>query len=234
MKKILLLVLSFCCINFVNAQQIIENPAVAEQTHQDLKIVRIGIYSDSTIINLSIENKLVQGGWFCADTKIYIENPKDHQRYSLIKARGIPRCPSVYNFKYEGERLNFTLVFPKVPAKTALLNLIEDCEKSCFQFKDIILDEKLNRDINLYTHGVELYAANKINEAIDCFTKVVEDIPAFPTHVYGYSYFNLIRIYSNLGNKSKAMFWYDQLEKSTLPDKQYFTNSLQKEGVNLK
>jgi tetratricopeptide (TPR) repeat protein len=234
MKNLLLLISILCCYTYANAQQIIENPTVAEQTHQDLKIVSVGIYSDSTVINLSIENKLAQGGWFCADKKIYIENPRDHKRFDIVKARGIPRCPSVYSFKYVGEKLNFTLVFPKLPAETRLLNLIEDCEKSCFQFKDIILDEKLNRDINLYTHGVELYAANKINEAIDCFTKVVEDIPAFPTHVYGYSYFNLIRIYFNTGDKATAKFWYDQLEKSTLPDKQYFINSLQKEGVNLK
>ena len=234
MKKIIVLVTILYCSTNIRAQRIIENPAVAEQTHQDLKIVRVSKYSDSTVINLSLENKMAEGGWFCADNKIYIENPKDHQRFDIIKARGIPRCPSVHRFKKVGEKLNFTLVFPKLPAETTLLNLIEDCDKSCFSFKGIILDEKLNSDINLYTHGVELYAANKNNEAIDCFTKVVEVIPAFPTHVYGYSFFNLIRIYANSGDKVTAKFWLDRLEKSSLPDKQYFINALQKEGIQLK
>ncbi len=234
MKKLLIIFALLNCNTLLFAQRIVENPAVAEQTHQDLRILRIGIYSDSTVIDLSIENKLVQGGWFCADKKIYIENPRDHKRFDIIKARGIPRCPSVYSFKHIGEKLNFTLVFPKISADARILNLIEDCDKSCFQFKDIILDEKLNNDINLYTHGVELYAANNINEAIDCFTKVVAEIPAFPTHVYGYSYFNLIRIYFNKGDKETAKFWYNQFEKSTLPDKQYFINSLLKEGILLK
>jgi tetratricopeptide (TPR) repeat protein len=187
------------------------------------------LYNDSTVINLTVENKLTQGGWFCADKNIYIENSKDHKRYNLVKSKGIPTCPSVYDFKRINEKLNFSLVFPAIPAGTKLLNLIEDCDKSCFRFNEIILDEKLNSDIKLYTRGVELYAANNTKDAIDCFTKVVETLPEFPTHVYGYSYFNLIRIYFNSGDKPTARFWYNQLEKSNLPDKDYFITSLKKE-----
>lgn len=234
MKKLIIILFLLSNYSLLNAQIIIENPAVAEQSLPELIITRVSIFNDSTVINLSVENKLAQGGWFCADKKIYIESSKEHQRFNIIKANGIPRCPSVYNFKYIGERLNFTLVFPKIPKGTSLLNLIEDCDKSCFSFKNIILDEKLNSDIRLYTQGVQLYAANKTNEAIDIFTKIVEVIPSNPTHVYGYSYFNLIRIYYNNGNKVTAKFWLEQLEKSTLPDKQYFINSLLKEGINLK
>jgi hypothetical protein len=234
MKKLITIFILLCCFSFSKAQIIVENPAVAEQTHQDLTIVRVGLYNDSTVIDLSIENKLAQGGWFCADNKIYIENPRTHIQYNILKARGIPRCPSVYNFKKVGERLNFTLVFPELPSGIRLISLIEDCDKSCFRFNDIILDEKLNSDIRLYNLGIELYAANKMTEAIDCFTKVVAVIPAFPTHVYGYSYFNLIRICFNNGDKITARFWYDQLEKSSLPDKQYFITALQKEGIQIK
>ncbi|NVO08419.1 MAG: hypothetical protein HXX16_00500 [Bacteroidales bacterium] len=234
MKKAILLYSVFCCSILVDAQQIIENPVAAEQTHQDLTILRVGLYKDSTIIDLSVQNKLVQGGWFCADKNIYIENPKDHKRYKLIKTRGIPTCPSVHSFKEIGEKLKFSLVFPKIPVETKLINLIEDCDKSCFKFTEVILDEKLNKDIRLYSQGVDLYAANKIDDAIDCFSKVVEVIPEFPTHVYGYSYFNLIRIYFNKGDKLTARFWYDQLEKSHLADKDYFINSLKKEGIQVK
>ena len=235
MKKLILILIAISCISSINAQITINEPAVAnEQTHADLNITTITLYNDSTVINLSIENKLPEGGWFCADKDIYIETPKNHKRFNIVKARGIPRCPSVYNFKKVGERLNFTLVFPNIPSDTRLLNLIENCDKSCFRFTDIILDKKLNSDIKLYTKGVELYAANKIQEAIDCFTKVVETIPQFPTHVYGYSYYNLVKIYHDKGDNLSAKFWYEQLEKSTLPDKQYFINSLGKEGIVIK
>lgn len=234
MKNFFIIFYLLFSFSLIEAQTIVDNPAVAEQTHQELEIVRIGLFKDSTVIDLSVENKLAQGGWFCADNKIYIESQKDHKHLNIIKARGIPRCPSVHNFKKVGEKLNFTLVFPAIPANTRLLNLVEDCDKSCFRFSDIILDKKLNNDIKLYSHAMELYAGNKTDEAIECFTKVVEVVPDFPTHVYGYSYFNLIRIYSDKGDKVTARFWLDQLEKSTLPDKQYFINSLKKEGIQLK
>jgi len=232
MRNLATLIIFLLYLQYSFAQQIIEKPAVAEQTHQDLNINYIALYSDSTVVNLSVENKLAQGGWFCADRKIYIETTQEHKRYNIIKARGIPRCPAVHNFKKIGEKLSFTLVFPAIPQGINRLNLIEDCDKSCFSFKSIILDLKLNQDINLYTRGVELYAANKNKEAIDCFSKVVEAIPSSPTHVYGYSYFNLVRIYYGSGDKATARFWFEQLEKSPLPDKQYFINSLKKEGIS--
>lgn len=234
MKRYLLSIVSFWFVLSLTAQVVINKPTCAEQTHPELIINSIQIFKDSTVINLSVENKLVQGGWFCADKNIFLETPSDHKKTRVIKANGIPTCPSVHSFKRIGEMLSFSLVFPGIPAETKLLNLVEDCDKSCFSFKGIILDEKLNADIKLYSKGVEFYAANKTTEAIECFTKVVETIPAFPTHVYGYSYFNLIRIFYNNGNKITAKFWLDQLEKSTLPDKQYFINSLQKEGIQLK
>ncbi|RPH31764.1 MAG: hypothetical protein EHM93_12090 [Bacteroidales bacterium] len=235
MKKFGLIIAALCSSTIIEAQQIIENPVVADDpTHQDLNINYIALYPDSTVINLSVENKLAQGGWFCADRKIYIETTQEHQRFNIIKARGIPRCPAVHSFKKVGEKLTFTFVFPAIPKGINRLNLIEDCDKSCFSFKNIILDVKINQDIRLYMQGVEFYAANKNKEAIDCFSKVVEAIPSSPTHVYGYSYFNLIRIHFNSGDKVTAKFWLEQLEKSSLLDKQYFINSLQKEGIQLK
>jgi len=233
MKKISFLIITLLCLQYSNAQQIIENPVAEDQSHQDLNINFIKLYKDSTVIELLIENKLAQGGWFCADNKIYIELPQGHQRFNILKARGIPRCPNAYNFKRIGEKLQFTFIFPAIPQGINRLNLVEDCDKSCFRFSNIILDNKLSSDIRLYTKGIELYASNKFNEAIDCFTKVVEDIPTNPAYVYGYSYFNLIRIYYNSGDKVKAKFWFDQLEKSTIPNKDYFINSLQKEGIQL-
>ncbi|MHC1703707.1 MAG: hypothetical protein AB9846_07345 [Tenuifilaceae bacterium] len=231
MRPTLLLLFFLAATSFLKAQVVIDNPAVAEQNHQELVIIKIELYKDSTIVNLSVENKLAQGGWFCTDRNTYVEEPKSRLRYNLLKAKGIPYCPSVHSFKKIGEKLYFTLVFPGIPSGTKRINIIENCDKACFSFKGVILDNKLNNDINLYTKGVELYAANSLNEAIDCFTKVVETIPEFPTHVYGYSYFNLIRIYADKGDKLTSRFWREQLERSALPDKQYFIDALIKEKV---
>ena len=85
MKKILLFAIILCCHSYLNAQQTIVNPAVAEQSSQELIITRVGLFSDSTVIDLSVENKLAQGGWYCADKKIYIETPIEHHRFNIIK-----------------------------------------------------------------------------------------------------------------------------------------------------
>lgn len=215
----------------VSAQRIIELPAAAEQTHPELIIERISIYNDSTVVQLSVENKMEQGGWFCADRNIYIENPTLRMKYRLIRARGIPACPSVHNFKRAGEVLRFSLIFPGIPENLRVINLIEDCNKSCFRFKGVILDGKLNEDIRLYNRGVEHYAANRLDEAVECFARVVETIPAFPTHVYGYSYYNLVRIHADKGDTNNAAFWTEQLKSSPLPDKEYFIDLLRREKL---
>lgn len=234
MKRIALLAISLIIANVSFAQLVIEAPIAVDQTHQDLNIDFVRIYKDSTVFELSVENKLAQNGWFCADKKIYIETLTGHQRFNILNARGIPRCPNVYSFKRVGEKLHFTLIFPAIPQGTNRLNLVEDCDKSCFKFLEIILDNKLNADFRIYSKGVELYAANKLDQAIDCFSKVVEVIPSSPSHIYGYSYYNLIKIYNDKKDKEKVLFWLEQLEKSPLINKQYFINSLQKEGLQLK
>jgi hypothetical protein len=231
MRITLTALLSFIFSNILVGQITIEKPNAAEQSQPELKILSIVFHRDSTVVNLSIENKLAAGGWYCADKKIYIEDPKSRYRYFLIKTRGIPTCPAVHNFTRAGEILNFTLTFTPIKSIPKLVNLIEDCNQSCFSFKGIILDKNLNDDINTYTSGVEHYAANRTKEAIECFMKVVEEIPEFPTHVYGYSYFNLIRIFHDKGDEATKQFWLEQMERSTLPDKKYFIEALQKEGV---
>ena len=92
------------------AQKIVEKPVVAEQTHLELTILKIGLYKDSTVVNLSIENKLDQGGWFCTDRNTYIEDVRDHKRYKLQKTRNIPNCPATHTFSRVGEIVKFSLL----------------------------------------------------------------------------------------------------------------------------
>jgi tetratricopeptide (TPR) repeat protein len=232
--KIMLLQLLLMCFLSIHGQVIIEKPAVAEQTHSDLTILRIVRYQDSTVVCLSVENKLAQGGWFCADKKIYIEDAKSLKQYKILKTNGIPTCPDSYNFTYVGEKLNFTLIFPYIPQNVNLINLVEDCNNACFRFNEIILDEKRNNDIKMYDKGYQLYTNKQPDEAILFFSKVVELIPNAPVHVYGFSYYYLVKIYLEKGNNEKAKFWFEQLKKSNLPDKQYFIDSLKKEGYEEK
>lgn len=229
MAKIIHPLVLLALISFgAKAQLEVIKPFAAEQSHGELNIDKITFYGDSTVFNLSVTNKLDIGGWFCADKSIYVEDPSTHQRYRIIHSVGIPNCPDVYNFKKKGETLSFSLVFPYIQQGSRTLDLVENCNQSCFNFKGIILDEKLNTDIRTFNQGMELYTNNKINEAITCFTKVIEDIPPFPTHVYGYSFYHLVVIYQNKKDNPAAKYWFDQLEKSSLPDKQYFIDAIRK------
>ena len=228
MKKLLALVLSICPA-FLNAQLVVHNPAVAEISHPELHITKITFDTNSTIFYMHVENKRNSGGWFCTDKKMYVENPQTHQRYWLRESIDVPNCPNVHSFKNADETLDFRLIFEAIPTTCRTLHLVEDCQQSCFFFKNIILDAKLNEDIITYEKGMELYQQNHFAEAIAEFTRVVMEIPPFPTHVYGYSYYHLITINRHIGNSAMATFWLEQLECSTLPDKQYFIDNLQKQ-----
>jgi tetratricopeptide (TPR) repeat protein len=219
--------------SIVNAQyRTVQYPNIVQSSHPELTIERISFFIDSTVVDLSIVNRLPEGGWFCTDNNTYIEDAHNLGRFKLIRAIGIPSCPDVYRFKRVDEELKFSIVFPGLPGNPQLLNLIEACDKACFSFRGIILDERLNRDISLFDKGVKCYADDKLEDAIEIFSRIVEDIPANPTHVYGYSFYNLIRIYFQKGDKKTAQLWFEQLEKSGLPNKQYFIDALKDEGIN--
>ncbi len=219
MNRLLLLLFALILFFEGNAQtRVVLNPSVAEQSHRELSINKIKFYPDSTVIELTIINSLPEGGWFCIDSNTYIED-----------AKGISWCPQVYRFQQVGETLQFFLVFPEMEVEAEVLNLIEQCERACFSFRGIILDDKLNYDIRLFDEAMNCYVSNNLDKAIELFMNVVEDIPANPTHVYGYAYYHLVQIYLNKGDKKTAQFWVEQLERSGLPNRQYFMNAIGRE-----
>lgn len=229
MKKVILLVFTLLIMRLGFAQRVIVNPFAAELSHPELNIDSVAMYSDSTVFYMTVENKADKGGWFCADKKIYIENPKTHERIYRRATRGIPVCPDTYNFKALGEKLSFSLLFPVISSDLKTINLIEDCDRACFYFKGIILDNKLNSDIRTFNKGMEYYTANSLDSAIQCFTDVVNYIPDFSTHVYGYAYYHLVVIYNSKGDSISAHFWLNQLRASILPNKDYFIKMIKRD-----
>lgn len=227
MKAFLILLLF--CISSAQAQVVIEKPFSAELSHPELTIESIELYSDSTVINLTIVNNADSNGWFCADKNIYIENLNTRQRYYRVGSRGIPICPATHNFSRKGETLSFTLIFPAIPQNLNSINIVEDCSKACFFFKGVILSNKLNSDIRLFNQGMEYYTKNNIPQALEYFSKVVDDIPANPTHVYGYAFYHLVMIYHSMGDSHNAGFWLNQLKTSALPNKDYFIRMVKRD-----
>ncbi|HDP54693.1 MAG TPA: hypothetical protein ENN24_03295 [Bacteroidetes bacterium] len=227
-----LLVLILLCLQAKGQIRIVDNPAVAQQSHPELKVDQILFYTDSVVVRLSILNQLTEGGWFCADRNTFIEDPDSFTRLKVIGKTGIPWCPNAHRFSKVGEELTFSLVFPAIAGNPETLNIVEVCDKSCFELKGIILSEKLNRDIRLFDEAMRNYSENSYAKALELFAQIVEEIPERPTHVYGYSFYNLARICWQIGERDYAQEWVKQLELSSLPNKQYFLRNLEKELVD--
>jgi hypothetical protein len=210
--------------------QVFEKPYAEYQSHDDLIIVKIEINKNFTLVDLSVENKLDSGGWFCIGRNVVLKT-SDNREYDMTRSENIPVCPDIYKFKFPGEVLNFCLFFPPVDPGKGPIDITEICEKACFFFKGVILDNKLNKDIRLFEAGLESYNNKNYQAGIENFKLIVADIPEKPAHVYGFSYYYLILSCLKLDQEEIAKQWFDELNKSNLPDKRSFINKLEEMKV---
>lgn len=217
MKTIILL----CSILFLNSVFAQEQTIVnfGNSTHP-FQILNIKHNSTETSIKLVLTNQ-IDGGYFCADKKIYLSNA--HQGYEAIlkRAEGIPSCPEVYRFQKAGEKLVFTLIFDKIPESLTHFDLVEACNENCFRVSGIIADETLNNSIN---ESYALFAANKVKEALALTEKIVKENPNYP---YAFLQFNLIHYAANSGDIPLAKVYYQELKTKKYRDKRNTISRLQ-------
>ncbi|MEN8138292.1 MAG: hypothetical protein ABFR62_07660 [Bacteroidota bacterium] len=199
-------------------------PTAAELSHPELIIKKVSISDKNTVIELSVTNSIM-GGWFCADKNIYLINKADNKKYNLKGSKNIPNCPDKHSFSKIGEKLEFTLYFDKIENIGERIDLIENCDNSCFFFKDILLDNKKNSDIHLFEAAVVQFENGNINQAASNFEKIISDIPDEPTHVYGFTYSYLYKIALIEGDQHKANTWKEKFLNSKLPNKDYYLNN---------
>jgi hypothetical protein len=209
-------------LSFHISGQIINFPNVGVKSHPTLTIEKIEYKPDAINILLSVKNESEQGGWFCADKNIYMQDLLTHKKYKLIKSENIPVCPESHQFKKAGEVLKFTLYFPPLEQDVKYIDLIEDCNNACFFFKGVILDKSFNEKIEF---AYQLYAHNKSEQSVEAFSKIITEYPDFP---YGIFYFNLIKIYSELNQWEKVKEWYLKLSDSNVLDKIYYQDLIKK------
>jgi len=226
---IISIIIGLLSINAVFSQ-VFENPYAEFKSHDDLTIVQIEINKNYTLIDLSVENKLESGGWFCVGKKVVLKT-SDNKEYSMIRSENIPGCPDKYKFKFTGEVLNFSLYFPPIDPGKGPIDITEICDEACFFFKGVILDKKLNTDIRLFEKGLEFYGRGEYQAAIKNLKLVLEEIPPKPTHVYGFSYYYIILSFLKLDKKNEAEQWFEKLKKSDLPDKQSFISKIEEMRV---
>jgi hypothetical protein len=121
--------------------------------------------------------------------------------------------------------LRFKLIFPSIKYSGSRVDLIEDCSNSCFYFKDIILDNKLNNDIHLFDMALNQYQNGDKQIAAVNFEKIISKIPNNPTHVYGFAFSYLYKIANEKGDNNKAENWKNKFLNSSLPNKDYYLKS---------
>ncbi len=217
MKKILIILLLLISIKV--SSQTYENPVFYSKSHKTLFIEKIELTPSNTIIYLFIENQKITGeSWFCADKNIYVEDVQSEIKYNLIKSEGIPVCPDSKKFTKKGERLYFKLYFKKLPKESQKINLVENCNNHCFSFKEIVLNNKLSKEIRMFEQAIILQSGGKNKEALQLFLNI-EAQENKTTSRYAYSLYAIPILYYKENNFTQAKAWYNTLKKSTVKDK---------------
>ena len=231
MKKALLLLFTLCLFFFAKSQSY-DNPIARKQSHPELKIKRIEITDNNTIVSLEVTNKRDTGGWFCASRDIDLKISKEDESYHLIKSENIPICPDQHKFSSIGETLSFKLYFPPIDQDIIFVDLIENCTNACFSFYGIILDNQHNQKIRAFEKGIDLYQKKNLKESIGYFKEVTQGKISIDSHIYGLSYYYLVLIYHELGDTNKVKFWYENLINADINDKNTFIKELDKLGIS--
>ncbi|MBN2616437.1 MAG: hypothetical protein JXR71_12155 [Bacteroidales bacterium] len=207
----LFLILIFMTAGLLSAQQIQNDPYFAVSTHP-ITVMSIGSYPDSLVLVLSIENQLANG-YFCVNRKVYAENLKTKNRTYMLSERGLPYCPEVYHFKWKGEQKIFYLVFPSLGKDVRYVNVVEDCKDQCFELFGLVLDPKMNAEIN---RAYDAYKIGNTSEALNLFEHVIQTYPDYP---YGTFVDHVIKILLEQGQYKEAGKWYKKLQFSSFLDK---------------
>ncbi len=230
MKHVSIVFLLLIVLKFSNFAQVIEMPNAEVKSHAELTITRIQITSDYTIVHLRSQNMLVKDAWACVDKNTSIRTSDDVKHW-LIRAEDIPICPALHRFDSLGEILEFTLYFPPIDPTKGRIDLVEDCEQSCFFFQGIILDNRLNRDIHAYDEAYDLYLKKDFEASRKIFSDIVRDIPDNPTHIYSFAYYYLILISHEAGDTDGAAEWFKKLKASGLPDRHAIILRIEEMGI---
>ncbi|MFN8256380.1 MAG: hypothetical protein U0W24_11855 [Bacteroidales bacterium] len=188
-----------------------------------MRINKIEILENNTKVDLAIENQ-IETGSFCADKNIDLKDVISGKSYHLLTSFGIPVCPDSYKFKFAGEILNFSLYFPKITEKVKFLDIIENCDQYCFSIRGIILDEDMNKDIDL---GYDYYTKGKLDFALQAFKMAVENNKDYP---YGFLYMNIIQILIEKNDISGAKGWYSKLLSSQFLDRNEVIQRIKKQS----
>jgi tetratricopeptide (TPR) repeat protein len=210
MKQIFLLFITVIISTHLSSQ-VITKPNFALATHP-IVVDEISFSDSLIIVTLTVQNQ-IEDGEFCANEIMYLMELKNENKTYLVKTSGIPTCPTAYKFETIGEKLTFTMEFPAFNELPKYINIVEDCDENCFSIYGVIIDEKMNEDIN---QAYGYFKSENLDFALASFRTAARENPGYP---FAFLYGNIIEIYALQENYEKAKQWYQFLSNSQFVDK---------------
>lgn len=203
-------------------------PVIDIKSHETLNIDSINTDDKQTVVFLSIENQLADGGWFCVDNTVIMTSNQWSDTLKMYKSSGIPNCPQLYQFKKLGEKLNFQLFFPKLPLGTKSIDIKENCNDNCFYFRNVSLDVNLNSYVRKFEDALKSFSMEDMNMALQKFQEIIKVTEYKNQKQYGYSLYIIPVIYQRLGLNKEAIIAYKQLLDSDIKDRDYLVGEIKK------
>ena len=144
---------------------------------------------------------------------------------SLVGWENAKFYPEQYEFSYENEIYEFTLVFEALVQPVKYIDVIEQTAAKDFYVQGIIIDEDLNTEI---TRGFRAFQLGDSFGALEHFTNVAEMDLYFE---YGLAYFNIIYILTQQNRWPEAKEWYEKFKNRFFYDKQVLLNGFSSLGI---
>jgi len=155
MKKIITLIVTCFILASVSGQidipSFLHNPSFSRRDVSYCDIVMIEKSSSNTTVYFKYKapKTYIKGGWVCARKEFLIKDCQTKKIYKLVRANNIPICPDKHNFQYQGQTLEFSLIFPPLPPSTELIDIIEDEKNQGFNFYGVNIANTPNSNTNL-------------------------------------------------------------------------------------
>ena len=187
MKQTVKIIFGLCLLFAQTTFGQIINPSFnsREVTYCDITKVERTSYNTTVYFKYTAPSTYTNGGWVCAGANFFIRDTYTKTKYKLIKANNIPICPSKHNFQYQGQTLEFNIVFDALPSSTTKIDIIEDEINGGFNFFGV----NLKTTTSSYSNAAPSTSSSNYTEECDKINYVSKSSkPDFKTMLAGVKY----------------------------------------------
>lgn len=188
MKQKVKIIFGLCLLLAQTSFGQIFNPSFnsREVSYCDITKIERTSYNTTVYFKYTAPSTYANGGWVCAGGNFFIRDTYSKTKYKLIKANNIPVCPSKHNFQYQGQTLEFNIVFEALPNSTTKIDIIEDEISGGFNFFGVNLSTTTN---NNSSQASSTSPSSNNNEECDNITYISKSTkPDFKTMLAGVKY----------------------------------------------